>query len=70
MAHPRAMLSAMKGLATASGNPLAGGGGKNGLPADFLLDAEGRIRALHDGAHADDHWEVDDVITHARALGA
>jgi peroxiredoxin len=33
-----------------------------GLPADFLVDAEGRVVACKYGAHADDHWEVDELL--------
>ncbi|WP_217918795.1 peroxiredoxin-like family protein [Myxococcus sp. AM010] len=67
VAHPRVMLSAVRGLASAPSNPFAGEGGQRGLPADFLLDATGRVRAVHYGRHADDHWEVDDVIALARS---
>ena len=40
-------------------------GGRWGLPADFLLDADGRILALKYGEHADDQWSVTDVLEHA-----
>ena len=33
-----------------------------GLPADFLVDAQGRIVACKYGAHADDHWEVGELL--------
>ncbi|WP_398495276.1 peroxiredoxin-like family protein [Variovorax sp.] len=33
-----------------------------GLPADFLIDARGRVVACKYGQHADDHWEVDDLL--------
>jgi hypothetical protein len=36
------------------------------LPADFLVDAQGRVVAAHYGRHADDHWEVDEVLRLAR----
>lgn len=36
-----------------------------GLPADFLVDARGRVVAAHYGEHADDHWEVDDLLRQA-----
>ncbi|MBI5255144.1 MAG: redoxin domain-containing protein [Burkholderiales bacterium] len=38
-----------------------------GLPADFLIDAHGRIAACHYGTHADDQWEVDELLRLARA---
>ncbi|MFF4342552.1 peroxiredoxin-like family protein [Kitasatospora sp. NPDC001540] len=37
-------------------------GGRLGLPADFLLTADGRIAAAHYGTHAADHWSVDQVL--------
>ena len=33
-----------------------------GLPADFLLDPTGLIKAVKYGEHAYDQWEVDEVI--------
>jgi peroxiredoxin len=33
-----------------------------GLPADFLIDPDGRVVALHYGRHANDQWSVDEVI--------
>lgn len=33
-----------------------------GLPADFLIDEEGKIVALKYGDHADDQWSVDEVL--------
>ena len=29
-----------------------------GLPADFLIEPDGRIRAVKYGRHASDHWPV------------
>lgn len=60
--HPRAMLSALRGLASAPSNPLAGGTDPNGLPADFLIDPGGTIAAVHYGEHADDQWSVDELL--------
>ena len=37
-------------------------GGRWGLPADFLLDRDGRVLALHYGEHAGDHWSVDELL--------
>ncbi|HVU25097.1 MAG TPA: peroxiredoxin-like family protein [Opitutus sp.] len=36
--------------------------GRLGLPADFLVDAAGRIAAARHGRHANDQWEVDEVL--------
>jgi peroxiredoxin len=60
--HPRVMWSALKGLVLARSNPFAGEGGQRGLPADFLVGPDGRLLAVHYGAHANDHWELEHVI--------
>jgi len=41
-------------------------GGVLGLPADFLIDAEGKIVASHYGRHAYDQWSVDELLALAR----
>ena len=33
-----------------------------GLPADFLIDPDGRIVAAKYGRHANDQWEVDELL--------
>ncbi|MFH9939813.1 peroxiredoxin-like family protein [Streptomyces murinus] len=45
-------------------------GGRLGLPADFLIDAEGRIIAARYGEHAYDQWSVDEVLARAGEAGA
>lgn len=60
--HPSAVWAGFRGLVSAASNPLAGEGGVDGLPADFLLDAGGTIRALSYGAHANDQWSLEQVI--------
>lgn len=60
--HPRAMWSAMKGLASARASPLAGASDPSQLPADVLLDRHGTIVDVHYGAHADDQWSVDELL--------
>jgi hypothetical protein len=37
-----------------------------GLPADFLIGADGVILAAKRGAYVDDHWSVDDLLALAR----
>jgi peroxiredoxin len=37
-----------------------------GLPADFLIAPDGRIRAAKYGRHASDHWPVDELLQLAR----
>lgn len=67
VAHPRVMAAALRGLFTAPSSPFVGEGGQQGLPADFLLDAQGVVRAVKYGAHANDQWEVNDVVALAAA---
>jgi hypothetical protein len=40
-------------------------GGRLGLPADFLIGADGRVIACKHGTHANDQWSVDEVLRHA-----
>jgi hypothetical protein len=42
--------------------PLRPSGGSLGLPADFLIDHDGRVLASKYGAHADDQWSVDELL--------
>jgi hypothetical protein len=63
--HPRAMLAGMLGLARAPSNPFVGEGGHAGLPADFLVSRGGAVLAVKYGKHADDQWDVDEVIRRA-----
>jgi peroxiredoxin len=41
-------------------------GGPLGLPADFLIGPDGKIKASHYGRHAFDQWEVDEVLALAK----
>jgi len=41
-----------------------------GLPADFLIGADGAILAVKYGAYVDDHWSVDELLALARSRGA
>ncbi|MET7395225.1 peroxiredoxin-like family protein [Dactylosporangium sp. NPDC005572] len=41
-------------------------GGRWGLPADFLIAADGTIQASKYGDHAYDQWSVDDLLSLAR----
>ncbi|MBV1860362.1 MAG: AhpC/TSA family protein [Nannocystaceae bacterium] len=66
--HPRAIWRGIQGVAT-SARPWTGSSDPLGLPADFLIDPAGTIVALKYGVHADDHWEVDEVIALAREHG-
>jgi hypothetical protein len=44
-------------------------GGQLGLPADVLLDADGRVSAIGYGEHAYDQWTVDELLAYTRAAG-
>lgn len=66
MLHPSAMAAAMKGMALAPFDPRKNDGGVDGLPADFLIDTRGVVVALKYGAHANDQWSVDDVVSLAQ----
>lgn len=41
-----------------------------GLPADFMIDAAGRVLASKYGRHADDQWSVDEVLRLAATTDA
>ena len=62
VAHPRVMGAALKGLFTAPSNPFVGGSDQTGLPADIFVDRSNVIVATHYGSHANDQWDVDDVL--------
>src|SRR5262249_8003009 len=38
-------------------------GGRFGLPADFLIESDGRILAVKYGQHVGDHWPVGELLT-------
>jgi hypothetical protein len=40
------------------------------LPADFLIDTDGRVLACKRGRHANDRWTVDEVLANARSRNA
>lgn len=42
-------------------------GGIAGLPADFLIAANGKVRAAHYGTHAYDQWSVDELLALSRS---
>ncbi len=45
-------------------------GGRFGLPADFLVDTDGRVVDCHYGEHADDQWAVEEIVARAEAYGS
>ena len=46
------------------------GKGVLGLPADFLIAADGRVLACQYGTHADDQWSVDELLALVRQHGS
>lgn len=71
LANPRALSAAVRSgrqWVAHRGDPDWAGVGQNdgsthlGLPADFLVDPDGTVAAVHYGSHADDQWSVDEVL--------
>lgn len=64
--HPRAWLAAARGfrLSKLTG-AVAPRENHLGKPADFLINADGTVRARKYGAHADDQWSVDEILAQA-----
>ncbi len=62
--NPHAIWAGLRGLrGMVSGKfNLAMTGGPLGLPADFLVKPDGRIKAVKYGRHAYDQWSVDDLL--------
>lgn len=60
--NPRVFWSGLRWVLTTGRFYKRAENGILGLPADFLVDAQGRIVACKYGAHADDHWEVDELL--------
>jgi peroxiredoxin len=59
---PRAWGAIARGLMTHGAGKEAGESA-TGLPADFMVAPDGRVLACKYGAHADDHWSVDEILT-------
>jgi peroxiredoxin len=73
--HPRAWLAPMnpkiypivaRGLRAGGSPGTRHGDSALGLPADFLITPEGRVRAVKYGRHANDQWLVDELLSLAR----
>ena len=73
--HPRAFsapLHAETWSVVASGfragaSPFPRGDSMLGLPAEFLIHPDGRVRAAKYGRHASDHWAAGEVLRLARS---
>src|ERR1051326_8629267 len=58
--HPRVLWAALKGMGSRFN--LAMTGGPTGLPAEFLIAADGLIKAVKYGRHAFDQWSVEELL--------
>jgi peroxiredoxin len=71
--NPRVMLLALPNvLRMLPGLPGLPSSGESalGLPADFLIATDGKVRVCKYGAHADDQWSVDELLALAHDRGA
>jgi peroxiredoxin len=69
---PRVWFTILRAVAVSAAETLRGGkplpppqrphGGRFGLPADFLIAADGTILAAKYGEHAGDQWSVDELL--------
>lgn len=66
--HPRVLLNGARWVLAARRFYRKAENGILGLPADFLV-ANGRLSAVKYGAHADDHWDVDELLGLAGGSG-
>lgn len=60
--HPRVFWSGLRWILATGRFYNKAENGISGLPADFLIDAHGRIVAAKYGLHADDHWDADELL--------
>jgi peroxiredoxin len=63
--RPESWPASVKGVLQKKRPKLTFEGGVLGLPADFLIAADGTIIDSHYGKHADDQWSIDDVLAKA-----
>ena len=66
--NTKAMAAAVRGILRGH-VPVKMTGGPLGLPADFLIEPTGRVRAVKYGRHAFDQWTVDELLGLAKVLG-
>ena len=60
--HPGVLWSGLRWILAARRFYNKAENGIFGLPADFLVDPRGRLVASKYGRHADDHWDVDELL--------
>jgi peroxiredoxin len=60
--HPAVLWAGLRGVLAAGKFYKKAENGILGLPADFLIDPNGKILASHYGAHAYDNWDADELL--------
>lgn len=64
--RPYAWRVAFREVRDPGGRPFSiRGASMRGMPAEFLIDPDGQVRASHYGRHANDQWSVDEVLRQA-----
>lgn len=66
--NPKVWLPAMKGALRFGVQLPRDKETMNGLPADFLVDSQGKIIAVHYGTHAYDQWTLDELLAIAHPV--
>ena len=64
--NPRVYPMILRGIRSGGSPAPRHGDTALGLPADFLIEPDGRVREARYGRHASDHWSVDELIRLAR----
>lgn len=60
--HPAVLLNGARGVLAMGKFYRKAENGILGLPADFLINPQGVLRAVHYGTHADDQWGADELL--------
>ena len=60
--HPAVLWSGLRGILATGKFFKRAENGILGLPADFLIDPQGKVLASHYGVHADDNWDADELL--------
>ena len=60
--HPAVLWAGFRGVLATRKFYKKAENGILGLPADFLIDASGKVVAAHYGTHAYDNWDADQVL--------
>ncbi len=60
--HPAVLWAGFRGVLTTGKLYKKAENGILGLPADFLIDPNGKVVASHYGSHAYDNWDADELL--------